>query len=163
MEIWDIYDQNGNRTDKTHRRGDPINPGDFHLVVENWIKNNNEEYLIQKRTKPLRNYIDPWSTTAGSAVKGESSILAVQRETHEEMGLFFHQSKILFIQRSFFDDFFMDVYETVWNGRIEDVVFDPKEVSEVKWVTKSEIQKMYQTRDFYSHRTTYLERILSSC
>lgn len=161
MELWDLYDENGNKTDKFHRRGDPLKSGDFHMIVENWIKNNNGKYLIQKRTKPLRNYKDPWSTTAGAAVQGELSITAIQRETHEEMGLHFDHSEIYFMERSFFDDFFMDVYETHWNGNIEDIIFDPKEVSKVKWVTVTDIQEMYKSQKFYSHKTFYLQRILN--
>ena len=161
LEFWDIYDQKGNKTDKLHSRGEQLKSGDFHMVVENWIKNNKGEYLIQKRTKPLRNFFNPWSTTAGSAIKGESSIIAVQRETHEEMGLYFEFAELNFIKRSFFDDFFMDVYETIWNGKIEDVIFDPYEVSEVKWVCKSVLQKMYKTQEFYTHNTEYLQEVLN--
>jgi isopentenyldiphosphate isomerase len=161
LELWDLYDKNGNKKEKSHRRGDPIKSGDFHMVVENWIKNDNGDYLIQKRTKPLCNYYNPWSTTAGSAIKGESSIIAIQRETQEEMGLFFELAEINFIQRSFFEDSFMDVYETVWNGNAEDIIFDPTEVSAVKWVTTTEIQEMYKSQDFYSHKTSYLQRILN--
>ena len=160
MELWDLYNKDGNKINKSHSRGDPLNNGEFHMVVENWIKNNEGQYLIQKRTKPLRSYINPWSTTAGAAVVGETSILAIQRETQEEIGLIFNKYEIIFIERSFFDDFFMDVYETVWNGKIEDIIFDPKEVSEIKWVTKAKIQELYKSKEFYSHGTSYLQRIL---
>lgn len=160
MEIWDVYDKNGNKKGRYHRRIEPLKPGDYHMVVENWIKNSKGEFLIQKRNKPLGDYNNPWSTTAGSAVSGESSISAVQRETVEEMGIDFKPSDFTFIQRHFFDDFFMDVYETEWNGNPEDLNFDPVEVAEVKWVTLSEIQKMYESGEFYSHTTDYLENLL---
>lgn len=160
MEIWDVYDNRGRKTGRFHNRIDPLQPGDYHMVVENWIKNSMGEYLIQKRNKPLRHYINPWSTTAGSAVSGESSIIAVQRETAEEMGIYLKPSDFTFKQRHFFDDFFMDVYETEWNGNLEELNFDPVEVSEVRWVTLKEIQKMYKDEEFYSHKTSYLENIL---
>lgn len=160
MEVWDLYDEKGNRTGKTHFRKDPLNNGDFHMVVENWIINSKGEYLIQKRTKPLKEYINPWSTTAGSATKGETSIIAVQRETEEEMGLSFERSDFIFIERFFFDDFFMDVYETRWSGCCRTLKFDTSEVEDVKWVTKEELQKMFNSREFFSHRTNYLSNIL---
>lgn len=77
MELWDLYDKDGNKTNKIHQRGLPLKPGDFHRVVENWIKNDTHQFLIQKRTKPLQNLINPWSTTAGAALKGESSNHAI--------------------------------------------------------------------------------------
>ncbi|MDC7219777.1 MAG: NUDIX domain-containing protein [Spirochaetales bacterium] len=162
MELWDVYDKEGNKTGKTHTRGVPLSPGDYHLVVENWIRNDKGHYLIQKRNKPLRDYVNPWSSTAGSVVAGESSIIAVQRETEEEMGLFFSPSQFSFKGRHRFDDTLMDVYESLWNGDSEALNFDPEEVSAVKWVKIDELQKMVQTGEFYSHRTPYLERLLKN-
>nr|WP_246433988.1 NUDIX domain-containing protein [Spirochaeta isovalerica] len=130
------------------------------MVVANWIRNDKGQYLIQKRNKPLREYVDPWSVTAGSAIAGEMNIEAVQRETLEEMGLYFKQEEFRFMERTFFDDFFMDVFETTWNGRASEIDFDPVEVQDVKWVTGNELRKMYRSKDFYDHKTVYLTRIL---
>ena len=160
MEYWDLYDKNGILINKLHRRGDPLEKGDYHMVVSNWIRNNQAQYLIQKRTKPLRNYQNPWSCTAGAAVKGETSIEAIQRETVEEMGLDFEHKEFTFIERTFFDDFFMDVYETTWNGSPEDINFDPVEVADVKWVTRAELNEMYLSKDFFDHSTNYLKKLL---
>ena len=32
-ELWDVYDANHRLTGRTHRRGDPLAPGEYHLVV----------------------------------------------------------------------------------------------------------------------------------
>jgi len=90
MEQWNLYDKDGNLLEKLHRRGDPLKNGYYHMVVSNWIKNDEGHYLIQKRNKPLREYINPWSVTAGAAIAGETNIIAIKRETLEEMGLDFH-------------------------------------------------------------------------
>ncbi|MGL1893632.1 MAG: NUDIX domain-containing protein [Spirochaetaceae bacterium] len=160
VELWDLYDKDGNKIDKLHKRGEPLNHGEYHMVVENWIKDDKGQYLIQKRTRPLGKYINPWSTTAGASIVGESSNLSIQRETAEEMGLLFDLSELNFIERVTFDDYFMDVYETIWNGDIKDIHFDLKEVSDVKWATQSEIQEMYRSKTFYSNKTPYLEKLL---
>ena len=160
MEYWDLYDKNGDMINKLHRRGEPIEEGNFHMVVSNWIINNKCNYLIQKRTKPLRDYPDPWSNTAGAVITGESSVEAIQRETREEMGLYFGKKDFRFMERTFFDDFFMDVYETTWNGKSNDIKFDPIEVAGVKWVTRSELCEMYNSKDFYDHSTDYLNKLL---
>jgi 8-oxo-dGTP diphosphatase len=160
MEQWNLYDKDGNLLEKLHRRGDPLDDGLYHMVVSNWIKNDEGHYLIQKRNKPLGEYINPWSVTAGAAIAGETNIEAVRRETLEEMGLDFNQEDFRFIERTFFDDFFMDVFETTWNGNVSEINFDPKEVSDVQWVTKIELQQMYNSKDFFDHKTKYLTRLL---
>ena len=76
------------------------------------------------------------------------------------MGLYFKPDEVRFIERAFFDDFFMDVYETTWNGKVENIIFDPKEVADVKWVTRSQLIEMYFSKDFIDYRTEYLNRIL---
>ena len=38
-EIWDVYDKERNLTGQTHRRGDPLAPGEYHLVVHICIFN----------------------------------------------------------------------------------------------------------------------------
>jgi 8-oxo-dGTP pyrophosphatase MutT (NUDIX family) len=160
MEQWNLYDKDGNLLENLHRRGDPLDIGFYHMVVSNWIKNDEGLYLIQKRNKPLREYINPWSVTAGAAIAGETNFKAVQRETSEEMGLDFDQEEFRLIERTFFDDFFMDVFETTWNGNASEIDFDPKEVTDVKWVTQAELQKMYKSKDFFDHKTEYLTLIL---
>lgn len=160
MEYWDLYDRDGNMLDIKHVRGEPDIKGTFHMVVSNWIKDNNGNILIQKRTKPLGSLIDPWSTTAGAALMGETSLDAVQRETEEEMGLFFPKEEIRFVERVFYDVFFKDIFETIWNGRIEDVKFDPVEVADVKWVSVDQLVEMYEAKEFFDHKSEYFDRIL---
>ncbi len=38
MEIWDIYDKNRTKTNRTHLRGAPLASGDYHIVVHVWIR-----------------------------------------------------------------------------------------------------------------------------
>ena len=37
-ELWDIYDKDRNFTGRTHRRGDPLPSGDYHLTVHVWLQ-----------------------------------------------------------------------------------------------------------------------------
>lgn len=54
----------------------------------------------------------------------------------------------------------MEVYETLWNGNIEDITFNTNKVSAIKWVTQSEIKAMYTSQQFYSYKTCYLQKII---
>ena len=162
LEYWDLFNDKGLHLQKIHKRGIALNPGEYHMVVSNWIRNKTGEYLIQKRTKPLRGHPNPWSCTAGAAIKGESSIEAVIRETKEEMGIKFTNSDLIQMECTFFDDFFMVVYESAWNGESELLSYDPEEVAEVKWVKRSEIIEMYHSEDFFDHETEYFKRLLNA-
>jgi len=48
-EIWDVFDSKRNHKGRTHRRADPLQKGDFHLVVHVWLQNSIGEFLISQR------------------------------------------------------------------------------------------------------------------
>lgn len=48
-ELWDIYDKNRNITGKTIARGELMAEDEYHLVVQVWIKNDENKWLISKR------------------------------------------------------------------------------------------------------------------
>lgn len=85
-EIWDIYDENRVLTGRKHRRGDPLQKGDYHLVVHVWLQNQKGEFLLTKRT-PNKGYPNMWECTGGSALAGDNSLMAALREQKEETGL----------------------------------------------------------------------------
>ena len=39
MELWDVYDARRQLTGRTHRRGMPMQAGEYHLIVFVWIFN----------------------------------------------------------------------------------------------------------------------------
>lgn len=85
-EIWDVYDKNRVRTGRTHRRGDSLTQGEYHLVVHVWIQNSLGEYLLTKRS-PNKGFPNMWESTGGSALAGDDSLAAALREVREETGL----------------------------------------------------------------------------
>ncbi len=100
-EIWDIYDENRNLTGKTIKRAEYINKikeNEYHLVVHIWIKNDNNEWLISKRT-PNKHFPLLWECTGGSALAGEESLTAALREVKEELGITLDKSRAGFIKR----------------------------------------------------------------
>ena len=85
-ELWDVYDENRNLTGKTHIRGEDLLPGEYHLVVHVWIRNNSGQFLMTRRS-PNKGYPLLWETTCGSALAGDDSLTAALREVKEETGL----------------------------------------------------------------------------
>ena len=86
MEIWDILDKNGNPKGYTHLRGEPVADGDYHLVVDVFVTTPDKKLLLMRR-HPDKPFGDSWEITGGSAVAGEESLTAAQRELAEETGL----------------------------------------------------------------------------
>jgi len=129
-ELWDIYDANRNSTGRTHRRGDPMQPGDYHLVVHVWIRSG-EKYFITRRAPEKEVAPLIWEVTGGSALAGEDSLAAALREVKEETGitlrpengvvfesitnenLRFHANVWLFRQEITLDDFVPQPGETI--------------------------------------------------
>lgn len=63
-EMWDIVDQNGNKTGRLHERGRPMQKGEYPLSVSVWILNRQGEFLISKRA-PAKTAPGMWETTGG--------------------------------------------------------------------------------------------------
>ena len=87
MELWDVLDRDRRLTGRTMRRGDEMAAGDYHLVVHVCLFNAEGEMLIQQRQPFKQGWSGLWDVTVGgSAVAGDSSQSAAQRETLEEIG-----------------------------------------------------------------------------
>jgi len=129
-------------------------PGDYHLVVDVWIRNRNGKYLISKRApnKPLPNI---WETTSGSAITGDDSLAAAIREAKEEVGVNLDRSRGRVILRQVRPGAGSSTILDVWlfDEKIGDVepTCQVDEVSEARWATKAEIVEMIASGLFVSH------------
>ncbi len=151
MELWDVLDENGNKTGERVERGKPMSQHEYHLVVQIWIINNNNEFLISKRT-PNKPFGNMWETTGGSAVTGDDSLSAAIREVKEELGLTLNPSngQIFGRFKRQHEDFpdFADVWVFKQNFDIEEVILQPEETCDARWVTKDRIIQMLSNNEF---------------
>ena len=108
-EIWDIYDKNRQKTGKFHRRGDPLAPGEYHLVVHVWIQNPDGRFLLTKRS-PNKGFPNLWEATGGSALAGDDSLTAALREVEEETGLVLQPENGRIIHKYSGADYHTDVW-----------------------------------------------------
>lgn len=149
MELWNLYDQNKNKLNKDHIRGEKLPHNTYHLVVHVWIKNKDNKYLISKRAK-YKKYPHMWECVGGSVLKDENTYDAALRETKEEVGIDLTNIKGKFITsfvRKEFQDI-VDVYEFEYNGIITFNQATTDEVEAVKWATKEEIYKLFKEKKF---------------
>ncbi|WP_406543559.1 NUDIX domain-containing protein [Clostridium ljungdahlii] len=79
MELWDVYDSERNKTNRTMVRGRDFNEGDYHMVVHICIFNSKGEMLIQQRQPFKEGWSNMWDiTVGGSAIEGETSQMAAK-------------------------------------------------------------------------------------
>jgi len=152
MELWDVYDKNRNLTGRQMIRGSEFLEGDFHLVVHVCIFNSKNEMLIQQRQPWKKGGANMWDlTVGGSALSGDTSEQAAERETLEEIGYKINLSEeIPFFTINFevgFDDYYLIEREI----DIKDLTLQYEEVKDVKWASKEEIIDLVKEGKFIDY------------
>ena len=90
MEIWDLYDRQGNRTGETWERSRAyeIPEGRYHAVCDILIRHQDGDFLLTLRDPEKEVYPGCWEASAGgSALAGETPEEGARREMLEETGL----------------------------------------------------------------------------
>lgn len=125
-ELWDIYDENRIFTGRTHVRGAPMAPGEYHLVSDVWTVNHENRVLLTQR-HPSKPKGLMWECTGGAVQAGESSLSGVIRELREETGLQVlpHQLSLLHTVR--LQDRFVDTYIVRVDFALPQLVLDQTE------------------------------------
>lgn len=146
MEYWEVYNRFRQKTEKVHKRGLPLNDGEYHIVVHIWIRNSKGEYLIQKRADTCSVLPGLWAVTGGSAILGESSKDACLRETKEELGIDLKSPNLVFTLIR--HNNFRDVWLAKEDVELGDVKMQLEEVSDVAYATKEEIFELAAQNNF---------------
>lgn len=143
MEIRDLHDINRKLIGKTIKRGDEIPENTYIMMVVIFIQNDNNEFLIQKRS------IDKggkWATTGGHPKSGESSLQGILTEVKEELGIKIG-NPILFKQANG-KNTVCDLYYIKDNIDISNITIQNEEVDDVKWATVDEINNLMNNDEF---------------
>lgn len=147
MELWDLYTQDRERTGKTMVRGEAQPEGYYRLVVHVGIFNRKGEMLIQQRQSTKKNWADMWDVTVGgSAIAGETSRMAAEREVAEEIGirLSLDRPALTIHFEEGFDDFYLAEREL----DADSLILQEEEVQAVKWASLEDIMKMMEEGTF---------------
>lgn len=163
MELWDVYDRNRRKTGKTMVRGEQYDAGAYHLVIHVCIFNSKGEMLIQQRQPFKQGWPNMWDVTVGgSAIAGDSSELAAEREVFEEIGLKIDLSNIQPHLTINFDVGFDDFYLIENDVDIDQLQLQYEEVQQVKWAAKDEILKLIQKDEFIPYYPSLIELLFDS-
>lgn len=161
MEIFDLYDKNRLHLNKTMVRGEKTPNNCYRMVVHCAILNTiGDKMLIQKRLPTKKPYPDLWDVSCGgSAIKGETSSQAIQRELSEEIGLDVDFENIRPIFTFNFSEGFNDFYVLQKDVDINTLKLQETEVESVKWADKEEILKMIDEGKFIPYKKSFIEFI----
>lgn len=162
MELWDIYDINRIKTDKTMERGSIFANGEYHLVVHICIFNSKGEMLIQQRQPFKEGWPNMWDiTVGGSATSGDSSQSAAERELLEEIGYKIDLSNRRPHFTINFEVGFDDYYLVDADIEIANLKLQYEEVQQVKWASKDEIILMIDNEEFIPYHKSLIEMCFS--
>lgn len=158
-EFWDLYDADRLPTGRMHCRGEPICPGDYHLVVHTWILNSQGELLLTKRS-PDKGYPNMWESTGGSALAGEDSLTAALREVREETGIVLQPERgncLISYQR---EDAFVDVWLFRQEFDLNTVVLQLGETTDKMHASLDTVRSLSKRGEMVPY--PYLDRLLSA-
>lgn len=168
MEYWDVYDRDRIKTGKKVKRGNKsygnsnLLGSEYHLVVHICIFNSNNQMLIQKRQSSKETLANLWDiSAAGSALFGETSYEAAQREVSEELGYAIDLSgKREHLSINFdrgFDDFYL-INEDI---DLDSLTLQKEEVQAVKWAKEEDILKLIDEGEFVPYYKDLIRLLFS--
>lgn len=158
MEKWDVYNKDRERTGKTMNRGDAFEQGAYHLVIHVCMFNHLGEMLIQQRQPDKEDWKNMWDiTVGGSAIAGETSQQAAQREVNEEIGYRLNLLNTRPALTVSFENGFDDYYLIESDVNISNLSLPTEEVKQVKWASKEEVIEMISEGKFIPYREALVE------
>lgn len=139
MELWDLYDEHRAPLGRTHQRGLPLAPGEYHLAVIVVIVNSRGEVLLTRRSPEKAVCPGWWENTGGAVQAGETSRQAILRELEEETGLAPRPEELtLLLQEDCRDGTHFDIYALTWEGEPEDIRLQAGETDAARWMPLAE-------------------------
>lgn len=159
-EKWNLYDINRVKTGELIERGEPMPPDRYHLVVHVCVFGSDGRMLIQQRQPFKEGWSNLWDVTVGgSAIAGDTSRTAAEREVLEEIGLplSLDGERPRFTVN--FDNGFDDFYCIKRDVDINSLTLQYEEVQTVKWATKEEIFALIDSGEFIPYHKSIIEMV----
>lgn len=158
MELFDLYTADREKTGKTMVRGEPTPEGYYRLVVHVCIFNRQGQMLIQQRQPFKKGWSNLWDVSVGgSAVAGDSSRSAAERETKEELGLSLDLSGKRPSLTIYWSHGFDDYYVVKADPDLSALRLQYEEVQQVRWADKEEILSMIDGGRFIPYEKSLIE------
>ena len=149
LELFDIYDENGNSLNRVEERGVVHTIGLYHKTVHIWIVrkiDDRYEVLLQKRSQNKDSHPGSYDiSSAGHITAGDEPLPSAIRELKEELGILAFPEDLTFIgsltggfdavfnNRPFKDKEISMIYLYNRSVNENELVLQPDEVDSVKW------------------------------
>jgi len=158
MELWDLYTEDRIKTNRTMIRGGEHPDGYYRIVVHVCIFNHHGQMLIQKRQPFKKGWSGLWDiTVGGSAVSGDTSRTAAEREVQEELGITMSLAGKRPALTINFPGGFDDIYLIEQNIALSDLHLQYEEVEKAEWADKEEILAMIDDGTFIPYHRSLIE------
>ena len=149
MELFDLYTADRVKLDRTMVRGDAVPEGCYRIVVHVCIFDPEGRMLIQQRQPFKQGWSNMWDiTVGGSAVAGDTSRTAAERETREEIGLSIDLTDVRPSLTLYWEHGFDDYYLLTRDVDPDTLHLQYEEVQTVRWATREEIHRMIDDGEF---------------
>ena len=129
-------------TGRTHQRGHPLAPGDYHLVGDVWTINLENQVLLTQRHPSKPNGL-MWECTGGAIQAGENSLCGAIRELREETGLRVSPEQLSLMHTVRLKDRFVDTYIVRLDFVLSQIVLDEKETIQAILVDWDELLTLW--------------------
>lgn len=165
-EMVDIYNpETGEKTgevitkDSAHKLG--IWHSSIHLII---VNEENTKTLFQQRCAEKKLYPNMWDIAVGGHISaGEDDKITVKRELEEELGLNPDDYKIEFIKKykeelnnnGVDSKEFVSVFMICSNIDINTISLQKEEVSDIKWISKEEMNELIKENKVIPHKEEY--------
>ena len=156
MELRDLYDINGVKTNKTYYKGESIPNGFYPMVVMVVIRNTDGEFLMQKRSLSKGG---DWGVTGGHPKSGETPIEGIITEVKEELGLDFSNEEFILFDSGCDGKDCYKMYLVNKDINISDIKIEKEELSEVRWFTMEELNKMVETKELNENQISCFKKV----
>lgn len=156
MEMVEKFDNKRISLGKMEERHKKI-PNEYRQSVHVWIINKNGEFLIQKRSANKKKDPNMWSVTGGANCNGETMLETVIRECKEEISIDVDVEKLELLMTIKGKSTFTDIWLLKQDIQIEDIKMQEDEVSDVKWVSREELNDIIMKGEFASKSLFYYE------
>ena len=147
MEIWDLYDEKGNKTGETweRSRAKEIPEGRYHIVCDILIRHRDGDFLLTLRDSRKEMYPGCWEASAGgSALAGETPEEGARREMQEETGLKAEKLELISITRKPDSRSVVYAFIAMVDAAKDSVMLQEGETVDYQWMKLSALRKMIQ-------------------
>lgn len=160
MELLNVYDNEGNVTDRVVPRGDKsviLNDNEHIGVVVVFIENSKGEFLIQKTSVKKGS---EYSSTGGHVDAGETHLSSILREIKEELGIEVDESELEYLGFLLYDKPIRFMYYLKKDIDIKDIVVQEDEVEFVKYMNIDEIKEIINKGEMTKSHGIIFNKIL---